>query len=508
LFPHAPFLPQLQCCDNYHDYFCDPEPHNLDHNTTTTSFDDAGWEPALNALLGQGYQQHGHGQSPVGYFGMAASPLTLTPDTVTAVAISPPRSCTPSSSSPGHSYTHPNDFQRNHHQQQTIKNHSPSFHRLAQPGKGLTFESNTPSPPDLSPPQPQGHPAIGRTNATGKHSCMWADCHAVFGSLQDLATHVNVQHLQIASASPSANNQLDPSQDPLSSHYQPTPALNSTNQVFPSCHWGDCHVYPTVEDVPSSSDRPLDAALGVLAAHLWEYHLGLPSPPPQFTFPSAPTTLATENAGDLIHSSSLGHVTSRVQASTVEVETMDVSPASVPVPLVAMVDPVAVDAPTPPELGPASPHERGTGLAQEKEHSHDQGHDCTMADHPCKWLDCQERFASCQALMAHITAEHVGGGRNHYGCFWDGCGRNGDKGFKSKQKICRHLQVCSSRSDAVQRSIGVDRAPFRSHTRGTVLTNVRFANSVFRKLRLCSNTCDGIRKRVRTVQLSPNSAFT
>ena len=419
LSPRAPFLLQLQCCDDYHDYLCEPKPHNLDHNATATPFNDDGWGPALDALLGQGYQQHGHEHSPIGYYGMATSPLTLTPDTVPAMAaVSPHRPSTPSTSSPSDPYIHPNVFQQNHHhhhhqQQQTITDHPPSFHSIAQPGKDFTFESNTPTPPDLSQVQPQSHLAVGRVNATGEHSCMWADCHAAFGSLQDLATHVNIQHLQIPSTSSSANNQLVPSQDPACSRYQPAPALNSTNQVFPSCHWGDCHVYPTAEGVPSSSDRPLDAALGVLAAHLWEYHLGLPSPPPQFTFPPSSTTFVTE-----------------------DVEAMDV----------AVVDPSVGDAPTPSELSPASPHEDAFGLAQDKTHSHDQGHDCTMTDHPCKWLDCQERFATCQTLMAHITAEHVGGGKNHYGCFWDGCGRNGDKGFKSKQKICRHLQVCPSRS--------------------------------------------------------------
>ncbi|KAF9652277.1 hypothetical protein BDM02DRAFT_3069696, partial [Thelephora ganbajun] len=225
---------------------------------------------------------------------------------------------------------------------------------------------------------------------------MWANCHAIFGTLQDLVAHVNVQHLQIVSALLTANNQLGPSRDPPSTHHQP--ALNSPGQVFPSCHWGDCHVYPTVENVPGSSDRPLDAALGVLAAHLWEYHLGLPTPPPQFTFPSAAASPVVENA-----------------------------------------DPVA-DALAPPELGLGSAHDHSASPTQYGDYTHDHGHDCATADHPCKWLDCQERFATCEALMAHITAEHVGGGKNHYGCFWDGCGRNGENGFKSKQKICRHLQ--------------------------------------------------------------------
>lgn len=427
---------------------------------------------------------------------MAASPPTLTPGTITATAVPSSRSSTPSTSSPSHSYAHLDVFQQNHHQQQRIADHPPPFHGLTHPGKGLTFESHSPRPPDLPPAQLQSH-----LDDTGKHSCMWADCDAVFRSLQDLVAHVNFQHLQIVSPQSVTNNQLGPSRDPASSHHQLAPALDSTSQFFPSCHWGDCHVYPTVEDVPGSSDRPLDAALGVLAAHLWEYHLGLHSPPPQFNFPSA-TTLVAESVGDLIHSPSLDRATPKIQGSVVEVEIMDVDPPFV------SVSSVAVGATTPSELGPASSHEYDTDHTQDKNRSHDQGHDCTIADHPCRWLDCQERFATCEALMAHITAEHVGGGKNHYGCFWDGCGRNGNKGFKSKQKICRHLQVRSSRSNAVQRSIGIDRVPFLSHTPDTVLTNVRFANSVSRKLRRYSNTCDGTHKRVRTTELMPDSTLT
>lgn len=380
---------------------------------------------------------------------MVTSPLIS--GTATTVTVSPSRSSAPPTSSPSHSYAHPNVFQQSHHhQQQPIANHPPPFHNLAQTDKSLTFESNSPRPPDLSPDQLQIHLAVGQTDAPGEHSCMWANCHAVFGYLQDLVAHVNAQHLQIVSPSVSASNQLDPSQVPASNHHQLAPTLNSTSQVFPSCHWRDCHVYPTVGDVPSSSDRPLDAALGVLAAHLWEYHLGLPYPPPQFIYPSTTTDLAAENQNDLIHSPPLDHATPKVPTSAIEVEIMDVAPTSAPVPSVAVeVDPIIMDATTSSELIPASFHERDAGLAQDKKHSHDQGHDCTMADHPCKWLDCQERFATCEALMTHITAEHVGSGKNHYGCFWDGCRRNGDKGFKSKQKICRHLQVCSSRSDTI-----------------------------------------------------------
>ena len=353
------------------------------------------------------------------------------------MTVSSSRSSSPSTSSTGHSrhhsYTHPNVYQ--------IANSSPSFHDLTQPDEGLTFESSGPISHDLSPVQSRGRLAVGQTEIPEQRPCMWANCHNIFGSLQDLVAHVNVQHLQAVSALSVTDSQFDPSQDPSSAHHQST--LDSTGQVFPSCHWGDCHVYPTVENVPSSSNRPVDAALGVLAAHLWEYHLGLSTPPPQFNFPpSAVASAVAQTPGSSTHPSSSEDIVPKVQASPIAMEMMDMAPPPVPAPLAAADMDAVADA-LDSHLCPDSTYDHTATPTRDQDHAHDHGHDCTTADHPCKWLDCQERFASCEALMAHVTVEHVGGGKNHYGCFWDGCGRNGENGFKSKQKICRHLQVRS-----------------------------------------------------------------
>jgi len=372
---------------------------------------------------------------------MAPSPLAST-GTVATMTVSSSRTSSPSNSGASHShhsYTNPNVYQPNHHhQQQHIANPSPPFHDLTQPDEGLAFGSSSPRPPDLSPVQSQNQLAVGQTEVPGQHPCMWANCHTIFGSLQDLVAHVNVQHLQTVSALLTPNNQLSPSQDPT--HQS---ALSSAGRVFPACHWGDCHVYPTVENVPGSSDRPLDAALGVLAAHLWEYHLGLPTPPPQFIFPSATTPAVVQDAGVFIHSSSLEDVAPEVQTAPVEVEMTGMALPTIPTSLVAVETESVVDTPTSCQPALCSAHDNAASPAQYQDHAHDPGHNCATADHPCKWLDCQERFTSCEELMTHITAEHVGGGKNQYGCYWDGCGRNGENGFKSKQKICRHLQVRS-----------------------------------------------------------------
>ena len=412
----------------------------LDHHNNNSTFNGGGWDPAFDAILDQGFQQ-AQGHPSVGYYNvMATSPLTSAPGTTTTMTAPPQKTPTSSPSlSHHHLYTHPNVYRSNHHQQQHIANPPPPFHNLNQPDDGLTFEPGSPSSHDLSPVQSQSHLTVGQSEIRGQHSCMWADCHAIFTSLQDLVAHVNVRHLQTVSTSLAGDNQFDPSQDPVSTNHES--ALDSASQVFPSCHWGGCRVYPTVEDVPGSSDRPLDAALGVLAAHLWEYHLGLPTPPPQFNSPSAVISAAAQDEGCSIHSSSLEGVASRVRTPPTEVEMMDVVLPTIHRPSVASEEDPVSDALTSPRLDSSSAHEHTASPAHGQDYIYDHGHDCATTDHPCKWLGCQERFTSCEALMTHITAEHVGGGKNHYGCFWDGCGRNGENEFKSKQKICRHLQV-------------------------------------------------------------------
>ncbi|KIY67310.1 hypothetical protein CYLTODRAFT_353483 [Cylindrobasidium torrendii FP15055 ss-10] len=60
--------------------------------------------------------------------------------------------------------------------------------------------------------------------------------------------------------------------------------------------------------------------------------------------------------------------------------------------------------------------------------------------HVCQWTSCGLSFPSCDELTRHLNEAHVGGGKAHYECFWSDCQRHGERGFSSKQKICRHLQ--------------------------------------------------------------------
>jgi len=71
------------------------------------------------------------------------------------------------------------------------------------------------------------------------------------------------------------------------------------------------------------------------------------------------------------------------------------------------------------------------------------------ATEKCRWRGCEYSFANVDDLMNHLTTVHVGSGKNHYECFWNGCERNGQNGFGSKQKVCRHLQVRTCLGSAI-----------------------------------------------------------
>jgi hypothetical protein len=150
-----------------------------------------------------------------------------------------------------------------------------------------------------------------------------------------------------------------------------------------SCLWGDCDVYPSMEATPGPSEESqIDDALGVLASHLMHDHLGL-SPtsgsPSAFSLAEAPTA-------------------------------SDISPNLA----------TLLASPSPPS---------------------DPAHDVCIGTHTCHWKLCSASFSSCDDLTTHISSVHIGGGKSRYDCFWKGCERSGEKGFSSKQKICRHLQV-------------------------------------------------------------------
>ncbi|TFY64386.1 hypothetical protein EVJ58_g2669 [Rhodofomes roseus] len=224
-------------------------------------------------------------------------------------------------------------------------------------------------------PQPQGLP----------HECQWGGCYASFASLAELVGHVNLQHLRLASGALPSTSSLQPQ---IQSGHQGISHGNGISVDGLSCMWADCHLYPSAQSIPGpSTDNALDRALGVLANHLLEDHLGLPLR----------------------------------------------SPKQEQVP-----EPKAIQAPIPSaSSGPTT--DGTTGLYSPPTPLPE--HDCSASPvHVCRWEACTCTFPSCDELTAHITADHVGAGKAHYECRWEGCARHSDKGFSSKQKILRHLQ--------------------------------------------------------------------
>ena len=202
--------------------------------------------------------------------------------------------------------------------------------------------------------------------------------------------HVNVDHLLPNYPVPQAlcsdvpNHQFD---------------LNSL-----SCHWGNCATYPFPGSIPSSSMSAFpDTVLDAFTTHLMQDHLGI-----NYLFPQATTVRAA----------------SSLQTPTAS--TSDIPP-SPPQSLPDICDEM-----------PKHSRTRSFAFASPRGNSHLSPADCS--DQPCKWMGCTETFSSSDDLTAHILSAHIGSGKAHYECYWEGCTRHGKQGFSSKQKVARHMQ--------------------------------------------------------------------
>ncbi|KAF9462886.1 hypothetical protein BDZ94DRAFT_1260094 [Collybia nuda] len=215
------------------------------------------------------------------------------------------------------------------------------------------------------------------TIADATLACMWGNCQAQFTSLTNLVGHVNLEHLQ-------------PSPGPI---VHSTTGTTHSDTTRLSCLWRDCDIYSSPESIPgSSSGNHVDEVLSILAHHLLNDHLGLST----------------------YDQSTYGH----------RLDTPEYTRNST----IAQAHPGYLTPPTDPSLHSDSPSQ-----------SPPPKHLCS-GTHRCQWKDCGHTFTTCDDLTSHITALHVGAGKAQYECFWEGCNRNGNRGFSSKQKICRHLQ--------------------------------------------------------------------
>lgn len=115
--------------------------------------------------------------------------------------------------------------------------------------------------------------------------------------------------------------------------------------------------------------------------------------------------------------------------------------------------------------------------------------------HFCKWQSCSMAgvpFSSAAELTRHISDIHVGTGSSRYHCWWEGCKRNNDHGFSSKQKILRHIQSHTGNSVHCHFHFILIIRQAIDHL------NAQSVISSFRKQLLSSNISDDIPKKVRT----------
>ncbi|KAJ3790396.1 hypothetical protein GGU10DRAFT_371251 [Lentinula aff. detonsa] len=259
----------------------------------------------------------------------------------------------------------------------------------------LSHPTFSPSPPHMSPTHtPMSLNALEQQVSSGVPNsstvCMWGNCNAQFSSPDELIKHVNAEHLMLLPSETSTQHVL-------------TCQSDEEQQKKFSCLWRDCHeLFPDLVDAPSN-DRP-HPPFDELTIHILSHHLGYPGPnqPPLPKFPDDYPKDYVDMYAHLFPN-----------ASESIVATSDSSQS---------------------DSGPSRSVTPPFSL-EEQEHSHQ-----CKASHVCHWNDCGLTFDSCNDLTSHLAGIHVGSGKPHYDCYWGECGRNGQNGFTSKQKICRHLQ--------------------------------------------------------------------
>lgn len=268
-------------------------------------------------------------------------------------------------------------------------------------------------------PQDQQQVTHAGSSTTAPLTCMWGNCQMQFQSLAELVGHVNLAHL--CNHSEHSGSQTN---------YPTPPAQNCDNKM--PCLWGDC----TENLMPPFS--PGGATLSEFVNHLFQDHLGLhpshfdgqygdlqvdrmlaematPQHSEQNQFQAPQQVPYGPGVAD---STNVGNLNTAAQKSSEDEANLSISPR---------------DASSSTTSSPRTVASTISSVISVGE--------TPKNDHVCLWNGCMKSFETCNDLMTHISAAHVGSGKPRYDCLWEGCMRNGDKGFSSKQKICRHLQV-------------------------------------------------------------------
>lgn len=409
--------PQLQCCEEYHPCYADQtRPANFSQSLQQPQ--DGGhhsWDASLAAAF------CGCGQT-TGSNKLYPSTHTTPPAAATPILRSTPDNNTSRCSPMLASY-----------------NVSPSTHvypALPPPLPSTLQDSQLVQ--HIPQPQTQPHQPHPSSSSPSAHllTCMWGDCRAQFASLSELVGHVNLAHLRRAATPESSDSRV------YSSSIQPHKQCVDDTIRLP-CQWGDCTEYLQPQLLSGASNgNAVDVMLSSLASHLFQDHLGLhdlrcnnaeanrilagvttSQPQEQGRQNQEPqqSQCAQSGSGSTSVSVAAHPVSSqKFQGENGDLEAyhQDFNALTTPSPRTTTT---AISSPTT-SVGevPLTPGE----------------------GHVCRWQACGVVFETCDDLMTHMSAVHVGSGKPQYDCLWEGCTRNGDKGFSSKQKISRHLQVC------------------------------------------------------------------
>ncbi|KAF5388681.1 hypothetical protein D9757_004754 [Collybiopsis confluens] len=381
----------LQCCSDFHPYLAEPKSFDTTYAWTPISSADSG-QPAIFNQTGQRDSSF-----PLGVFSetnhVQASTVNMLGNKLSDYSYDFSQQYPPSIPSGPHSAAR-----------------SPS----------IQSQTSAFSPAEISPPLSTGSLVLQNSTIMPEatHVCMWGNCSAQFSSADALTAHVNTNHLQLTFRSQGSTHPLHHPSAPHSHPHplcQPDEGGHDHHKKF-SCLWRDCHeFFPELVDAPSL-DNP-HAPYDPFTAHILSHHLGYPGPnlPPLPKYPDDYPKEYLEMYANKFSGTSdnmtIDHHPSSSDLSRSEHE----------------------------HAATASSSSRSVTPLLEQGSGQQHQHQC-KEKHVCHWKECGEVFDSCDELMLHLTAKHVGGGKPHYDCYWGECGRNGQSGFTSKQKIRRHLQ--------------------------------------------------------------------
>lgn len=289
-------------------------------------------------------------------------------------------------------------------------------------------------------------------------TCHWGQCDASFSSPNELIEHVNLHHLSSWETPARARNETSASQTALTTISGSHKGDSPTDVSKLSCHWRNCDKHPAEhEPKPHTCPLPYEQWRDLIAVHIFRDHLGLP---PDIASGASEIPQDCSEAADASHSSSMG-----TEARNIELDVLSTPTLSPTLSNLTALESVDVESTPPQEYA-------DKGLPHTLEMDIDPPQTAmpsacvpSKTSHKCLWLGCSESFETCEDLTAHLSKVHVGGGRPVYECFWEGCTRNKDAGFGSRQKINRHLQVratstCLNNIWLTLLSLTLDIAPF------------------------------------------------